>query len=542
MKKHYLTLSLPLLAGTASAALPKPNIILILVDDLGFSDIGAYGSEIHTPNIDRLADEGVRFRQFYNNSISAPTRASLLTGQYAHTAGIGYFSVNLGLPAYQGFINRESLTLGEVLRQGGYQTYLSGKWHVGSSVDGSEYPTRRGFDHSFGIAGGASTYLYPHGYADGGTPGPLVADEKIVSFEADSNFYLTDEITRQATGYIRDAGKDKAPFFLYLAYTAPHWPLQAKADDIAPYRGLYHTGWDELRDRRIARQKELGLIPNDFVAAAKDAGIPDWEELTYDEKDLWARKMEVFAAMVGAVDRGVGELLQTLEETGDIDNTLILFISDNGAPAEEVSGQFGIVVNSGPVGTAGSFESQGVEWSHVSNSPLRAYKSFAYEGGISSPFIAWYPSHIPAGKIVDGRGHIIDIAPTFYDIAGVTYPRRFHNTVPHSLPGKSLKEVLYTQEELPERPLFWERAGNRAVLQGNYKLVSIYPSYQWQLYDLENDRGETTDLALLHPGIVDRLSLLYYEWAESHDVVPFDRIRPSVPLLRPTRKQGIQVY
>ncbi|MDR3137762.1 MAG: arylsulfatase [Tannerellaceae bacterium] len=548
MNKHYLSLGLLLpvatVAGTnpASRNLPQPNIILILVDDLGFSDLGCYGSEIHTPHIDRLAHEGTRFRQFYNNSISAPTRASLITGQYSHTAGVGYFNVNLGLPAYQGFINKESLTIAEVLGQGGYQTYLSGKWHVGSAGDDSQYPTGRGFDHSFGILGGGSTYLYNHGHRHSRNPGPLVADGEVVSFEADSNFHLTDAITGCAVGYVREAVKRDAPFFLYLAYTAPHWPLQALKEDIDVYRGRYGVGWDVIREERIRRQKELGVLPAGFgAAAAEDERVPAWEELTYDEKDLWARKMEVYAAMVSGVDRGVGELLGVLEETGEIDNTVIVFISDNGAPAEEVSGQFGIVVNTGTVGTAGSFESQGAEWSRVSNAPLRGYKSNAYEGGISSPFIGWWPEHIPAGKIEDGVGHIIDIAPTFYDIAGVSYPDNYQGVVPHVLPGVSLKGILSEGGELG-RPLFWERAGNRAVLEGGWKLVSIYPSYKWELYNLAEDRGETKDLAGKYPEIVDRLSLLYYKWAEENDVVPFEKIKPELPLLHRVRKGGIQVY
>ncbi|MDR3129625.1 MAG: arylsulfatase [Tannerellaceae bacterium] len=549
MEKKYLGLGvlLPGMAlGENSAEEEKkdnrPNIILIVADDLGYSDLGAYGGEIHTPNIDKLAYEGIRFRQFYNNSISAPTRASLLTGQYATKAGIGYFSVNLGLPAYQGFLNKESLTLGEVLHQGGYQTYLSGKWHVGENKEGNKYPVDRGFDHSFGILGGASTYFYGNGYAGAVNPGPLVRDKEVISCSEDSNFYFTDEITEHAIQYINDAQKKKNPFFLYLAYTAPHWPLQARTEDIALYKGRYDVGWDTIRKQRKQRLKDLELIGDGVTVAEKDSDVPPWKDLTREEKKLWAEKMEIYAAMVTRMDSGIGAVIRTLREVGELENTLILFMSDNGAPAEEVAGQFGKVVNSGPIGTAGSFESQGVQWSHVSNTPFRGYKSYAYEGGICSPFIAWYPKHISGNEIVDGRGHIIDIAPTLYEIAKVDYPTHFNNTVSHKLPGKSLEKVLYTQTELDNRPLFWERAGNKAVRYGKYKLVSIYPSYKWQLYDLEKDGGETNDISSENLEIVEFLTFLYFDWAIQNDVVPFDLIRPKEPLLKPVHERGHTVY
>jgi arylsulfatase len=536
---------LPLLfAHNAYAAPPqdKPNIILVLVDDMGYSDLGSYGSEIKTPNLDRLASEGVRFRHFYNNSISAPTRASLLTGQYCSKAGIGYFDVNLGLPAYQGYLNKESLTVAEVLRNGGYQTFLSGKWHVGRNADNNERPTQRGFDRSFGIMGGASTYFYKQEYAKGIDAGPLFEDDKPVSFANRPDFYLTDAITDHAVQYIEASTKKQNPFFLYLAYTAPHWPLQARAEDIAKYKGRYDIGWDSLRIERLNKQKELGIIPKNLVPADKDPEIPDWESLTYDEKQLWARKMEVYAAMIDRVDQGLGEVLKTLKKTNKADNTLIVFISDNGAPAEEVTELYGRVINSGTVGTAGSYESQSRSWSYVSNTPLRAYKSFAYEGGISSPFIAWYPRKIKGGNILGGKGHIIDLAPTFYDIAGVAYPEKYRNVQSNPLPGVSLKELLFNGAELTERPLFWERAGNRAVYLGDYKLVSIYPSYQWELYNLANDRGETTNIAAQNKNTVNKLSALYFEWAKQNDVVDFDKIRPKELLLRKSNGKGVEVY
>ena len=522
----------------------QPNIILIMVDDMGYSDIGSYGSEIQTPNLDRLAFEGLRLRQFYNNSICAPTRASVLTGQYPHKAGVGYFNVNLGLPPYQGYLNKESLTLAEVLKQGGYQTYLSGKWHVGADSSDKEWPNQRGFDHFFGFLGGASSYQYPNSNIKSGArvPGPFLEDGKTVSFRTDSSFYLTDAITDHAISDIKEASKICKPFFLYLAYNAPHWPLQAKKEDIEKYKGRYDIGWDSLRTKRFEKQKELGIVPSNALLSKKDADIPDWNYLTFEEQHFWSKKMEVYAAMVDRVDQGIGRVLQALKESGKLENTFIVFLSDNGAPAEDVSHFMGAVANDGPVGTSGSYESQSKKWSYASNTPFRAFKAFAYEGGISTPLIAWYPSHIPAGKIAAGDGHIIDLASTFYDIAGVAYPHTFHGINSNALPGKSLEKILFRKDSLPERPLFWERAGNRAVQLGQWKLVSIYPSYQWELYNLEKDRGESTDVAAKNPVLVNKLSRLYFEWAKDNGVVDFNTIKPVKPLIPAANGKGVQAY
>lgn len=370
----------------------------------------------------------------------------------------------------------------------------------------------------------------------------MFEDGKPVAFKEDKDFYLTDAITSYAQQYIREATQERSPFFLYLSYTAPHWPLQARPEDIAKYKDRYRVGWDSLRVERINRQKELGIIPADFIPSLPDPEIPLWQSLTYNEQQLWERKMEVYAAMVDRVDQGIGEILTTLRETGQYNNILIIFISDNGAPAEDVSSFGGRAMNFGPVGTSGSYESQGKNWSYVSNAPLREYKTYAYEGGISSPFIAWYPGKIRGGDIHQGVGHIIDLAPTFYGIAGVAYPQEYNGVNSYSLPGVSLKELLYTGKELEERPLFWERAGNRAVLLGKYKLVSIYPSSKWELYDLEKDRGETTDISALHAPLVQQLSALYEEWAQQNGVEDFNKIRPGRPLIQKVNGKGITIY
>jgi arylsulfatase len=508
----------------------KPNIILIMVDDMGFSDLGAYGSEIKTPNIDKLAFEGLRLKEFYNNSICAPTRASLITGQYAHKAGVGYFDVNLGLPAYQGYLNKESLTFGEVLKEAGYSTLLAGKWHVGN--DSSSWPNQRGFEKFYGVIGGGANYFDPEPMPLGGRQYPVVLLENNQRIKPAANsYYFTNEITSHAVKFIDEQSKTDKPFFLYLAYTAPHWPLQALPEDIAKYKGRYDIGWDSLHEERLARQKKLGLFNNGETIASRDADVPEWISLTWDEKQLWKAKMEVYAAMLDRVDQGIGSLLTKLKELKKDENTIIIFISDNGAPAEDVAhtgrkaGR-----NSGPVGTAGSFESQGKNWSYASNTPFRSFKANAYEGGISSPFIAWFPNKIKAGGIAKGTAHLIDLAPTFYSLAGAKYPSNLNGIQTNALPGNDLTGLLFEGKELQRgKPIFWERAGNRAVRKGKWKLVSIYPSYQWELYNIEIDRGETENVAGKNLLVVDELSADYFEWAKQNNVVDYDKIKQASP-------------
>ncbi|MFT4204208.1 MAG: arylsulfatase [Chitinophagaceae bacterium] len=518
----------------------KPNVILILVDDMGYSDIGAYGSEIHTPNIDKLAREGIRLQQFYNNSICAPTRASLLTGQYQHKAGVGYFDVNLGLPAYQGYLNKESLTLAEVFGNAGYNTYMSGKWHVGRDSSGRQWPVQRGFSHFFGFLPGASAYRYYQRPLEGfNEPGPFYEDDKRVSFRNEKDFYLTDKIADYAVKYIDDAATADKPFFLYVAFNAPHWPLQAPEEEVKKYEGKYHIGWDSLRTLRLQGLKAKGLLDDRWQPAANDSGLPAWKDITDSEKKDWERKMEVFAAMVDKMDQGVGKILGELKKTGKEQNTLVVFLSDNGAPGEDF-GKFGgfggkdSALAGTKVGEAGSFQSQGKNWSHVSNSPFKKYKAFAYEGGISTPLIVRLPGIIPANKLAKGDAHIVDIAPTLYDMADVVYPAQYHHITPNKLAGVSIAPILTGKADaIQDRPLFWERAGNRAVQLGKWKIVSIFPSKTWELYNIEDDRGETNDLAASHPDIVQKYDWLYQQWAKDNGVVDFETLKDKVPQRRP---------
>ncbi|MXV51896.1 sulfatase-like hydrolase/transferase [Pedobacter sp. HMF7647] len=531
MKRLLIGLLLVFLFNEGFGQTKKPNIVLIVVDDMGYSDLGSYGSEIHTPNLDRLASQGLRLKEFYNNAICAPTRASILTGQDQHQAGIGYFDLNLGLPEYQGYLNKKSVTLAEVLRQNGYSTLMSGKWHVGN--DSTAWPNQRGFEKFYGVIGGGANYFDAKPMPLRGVPYPVTLVENNVRLHpADNSYYFTDEIGNHALKYLDEQNKTNRPFFLYLAFNAPHWPLQALPEDIAKYKGRYDIGWDSLRKERLERQVKLGIRDPRQTVAVRDAEVPNWESLTYDEKQLWKAKMEVFAAMVDRMDQNVGKLLAKLKELKKDDNTLIVFISDNGAPAENVAHGIRAGRNTGPVGTAGSFEAQGKNWSFVSNSPLRSFKGGLYEGGMSSPFIAWFPGKIKPNTQARGTVHLIDLAPTFYELAGAEYPKTFQGTAINPLPGRSLKGLFLKGEELqrPE-PLFWELWGNRAIRKGKWKLVSAFPANKWELYDIENDRGETKNLAAENPQIVKSLSLEYLEWANKNNVVlDFNLINPRSAL------------
>jgi arylsulfatase len=519
----------------------RPNIILIMVDDMGYSDIGSYGSEINTPNLDRLAKEGMRFKEFYNNSICAPTRASLITGQYPHRAGVGYFDVDLGLPAYQGYLNKQSLTFGEVLRQAGYSTLLSGKWHVGN--DSLAWPNQRGFDQFYGIIGGGANYFNtdPMPLMGRQYPVVLIENNKRLNPERDS-YYFTDEIGGHAVKFLDEQNKTAKPFFLYVAFTAPHWPLHALPEDIAKYKGKYDNGWDELRKERHARQIELGIVSPDTKIADHD-DLPLWDHLTFDEQKLWASRMEVYAAMIDRMDQNVGKILTKLQQLKKDDNTIIIFISDNGAEGGTYTlGGRGKRLNSGPVGTSGSFDYIYKHWAQVSNTPLRAYKNNMHEGGISSPLIAWYPKQIKANTVVRGTGHLIDLAPTFYDLAKAKYPANFNGLTTHSLVGKSLVPVLtgVVTEVNRNEPIFWERAGNRAVRKGKWKLVSDGDKNKWELYDLEKDRGETTDVAAENPQVVRELAFDYVQWAARTGVVEFETIKPkSAAVVIPEKPKGL---
>jgi arylsulfatase A-like enzyme len=491
----------------------KTNIVLILADDLGFSDVGCYGSEIKTPNLDKLASEGMRLKQCYNNAICAPSRATLLTGQYPHKAGMGFFNQDLGTPAYQGFLNKESLTFGEIFQQAGYKTYLSGKWHVGN--DSSKWALKRGFDRFFGFISGASSYFDAKPANKGANDYFIDGTQK---YYPPKDFYLTDELTKRGIGFLKDTKKD-TPFFLYMAYSSPHWPLHAKPKDIEKYKGKYDMGWDSLRILRHQKQVKLGLIAKD-IKPNKDTLLPNWSKLSYDERQYWVKKMEVYAAMVDNLDQNIGQLVQYLKDSKQLDNTLIVFVSDNGAEGWDFS-KMGMALqrNTGAVGTAGSNESYTKNWSQLSNMPLKSYKATPYEGGISTPFIARLPKIIPANTVKEGVVHFVDFLPTFLDLTQVSYPKTYKNGAANPFAGESFAPLLRGGDWTRMSPIFYEWAGHRMVRKGKWKIVSSYPQNQWELYNMDNDRTENKDISKENPTIMAELNADYINWAKQNDVV-----------------------
>lgn len=518
----------------------RPNIIVILADDLGFSDLGCYGGEIHTPNIDYLAYNGLRYTQFYNTSRCCPTRASLLTGLYNHQAGIGKMTSAEGAPGYQGHITEKAATLAEVLRTAGYHTAMSGKWHVsntnarkdqqeqldwlnhhkdfGAFSPISQYPTNRGFDKFFGTIWGVVDFFDPFSLVSGTEPIKNVP----------ANYYHTDAINDTAVAYIKEYARSSRPFFLYVAENAPHWPLQALPEDIDKYKDTYKGGWDAIRKARYQRMIKLGLIdPGKTKLPGRWKDDLQWENNPTKEWD--ARAMAVHAAMIDRMDQGIGRIINTLKQTGQLDNTLILFLSDNGASAENCA-------NYGPgfdrpsetrdgrriiyatrkeamPGPQTTYSSIGQRWANVANTPYQYWKEESYEGGVHTPMIACWPRGISAkkGGFSVHVGHVMDFMSTFAELAGATPP-------PTS--GASLVPSFSNGQTPGHERLFNEHFGARYARLGNWKLVSASRDTTWHLFNLAEDRTETTDVAARYPGKVRQLDSLWREWAVAHQVFP----------------------
>ena len=518
------------LAGCAvsreRAAIERPNIVIIMADDMGFSDIGSYGGEISTPNLDALAANGLRFREFYNAGRCCPTRASLLTGVYSHQAGVGHMVGDLGSPSYQGHLNDRCVTIAEVLREAGYATLMSGKWHVGESRP--HWPLDRGFDEYFGLISGGSNYFKldsARQMASGNDP--WVPPD-------DGSFYMTDAFTDNAVRFLEEQGGKPDPFFLYLAYTAPHWPLHAKPEDIAKYKGRYDGGWEALREERFARQAETGIRSGSWALSPRDRDVPSWDEA--QDKALWARRMEVYAAMIDCLDQGVGRVVQAIRDLGKLDNTLILFLSDNGGCHESANIEQGTPRNTwadpnAMPGGPDSFDGYDRPWANASNTPLRMFKSWVHEGGISSPLICHWPAgiRVPSGSVTDAPGHVIDLMATCVDLAGARYPSERDGKAIIPLEGESLRPVFETGERAGHQAIFWEHQGNRAVRMGRWKLVSKrVPSSRaagpWELYDIAADRAELRDLSSEMPGKVSGMESAWLRWGARVGWVPFDQL------------------
>ena len=537
MKKKDLFMSLLFLTGLVlSSCAPgaadsdtRPNIVLIMVDDMGYSDLGCYGGEITTPNIDGLAEKGLRFSQFYNTARCCPTRASLLTGLYQHQAGMGQMTGSFpdAMEAYQGYLNRHCLTLAEVMGPAGYHCYMTGKWHVGRKEE-HMWPLQRGFERYFGIIGGASNYFAPKG---------LMLDNEELPVPDDPDFYNTTRFTDYALQFLEEQ-EDDDPFLLYLAYNAPHWPLNALEEDIELFRGNYLKGWDRIREERWARQLEMGLVKEAWGLSPRTDDVRAWEVLgEQDRRDLDYR-MATYAAMIYRVDVNVGRIVEYLEEKGQLDNTLILFLSDNGGCPEpwgslayrghsDLGGGRIELINDRTLGGGGGRDgsngsSYGEGWANASNTPFRRYKTQSHEGGISTPLIVHWPDGLKTedGAINHSPGHIIDIMATLIDLSGAEYPEQKDGKYIHPFEGKSLLPVFETGTRLPHEWLFWEHSQEGAVRNGDWKAILEERSGQWYLYHLGADRNELHDLTEEEPGIMEVMKGKWWEWATMNQVMP----------------------
>ena len=553
MRREILALAMAAIAPigvfAAERVETKPNIVVILSDDMGFSDLGCYGGEIATPNLDALAANGVRFTQFYNCARCCPTRASLLTGLYPHQAGVGHMMDDKGKPGYTGNLNTSCRTIAEVLKPAGYRNYAVGKWHVTrhTAANGPKHnwPLGRGFDRFYGTIHGGGSYY---------DPSSLVRDNTMISPHADleykpTTYYYTDAISHSAARFVGDHAKDHGgkPFFLYVAYTAAHWPMHALPEDIAKYKGKYDAGYEPVRQARFEKAAKLGVIdPKQGLSPQAE----DWAKVA--DKRWEARGMEVYAAMVDRMDRGIGTLVAELKRTGQFDNTLILFLQDNGGCAE-VQGRAGnanhpnierpekppfpamrpeefaaagsvpkqtrdgFPVRMGPKvmpGPDDTYVAYGRGWANVSNTPFREYKHWVHEGGISTPLVAHWPNGITTkGALRTQPGHLIDIAATCIDLAAATYP---NDATP--LEGRSLRPV-FADKPLARDAIYWEHERNRAVRVGDWKLVAKQ-GQPWELYDLATDRVESTNVAAKHPDKVKQFATQYDTWAKRALVEP----------------------
>ncbi len=557
------------LCGTTVAAEPKqPNIVVIMSDDMGFSDLGCYGSEIATPNLDGLANGGLRFTQFYNTARCCPTRASLLTGLYPHQAGVGHMMDDKGekFPGYRGNLNNSCRTIAEVLKPAGYRNYAIGKWHVtrfaGKDGPKHNWPIARGFDRYYGTIHGAGSFF---------DPSSLVRDETMISPFADAEYkpatyYYTDAMSDHAVRFVGEHVKDHAqkPFFMYVAYTAAHWPMHALPADIQKYKGKYDGGYEPIRKARFEKTAKLGLI-DPKQGMSPQTG--DWDKVA--DKKWEAAGMEVYAAMIDRMDQGIGKLVAELKRTGQFENTLILFLQDNGGCAEAqgragnkdhpnierpekpafpamkpddfaTAGSVpkqtrdGFPVRMGPKvtpGAADTYVAYGRGWANVSNTPFREFKHWVHEGGISTPLIAHWPNGIRSkGELRNQPGHLIDIAATCVDLAKAEYSLKVGENTITPLEGKSLGPAFANKPI--ERDLFWEHEGNRAVRSGNWKLVAKGPGAKWELYNIDQDRVESKDLASKHPEKARELALKWEAWAKRALVLPWI----STPEYRLTEK------
>jgi len=480
----------------------RPNIVLIMVDDMGYSDIGCYGGEVQTPNLDQLAKDGLRFTQFYNTAKCHTTRAELLTGNYAYSIGDNNME--------------HGATFGEVLRTIGYRTLIAGKWHQ------KPLPTTRGFDRYFGLADGCSNFFNPGLKARPGEGPPgrkgktrvrrwAIEDKVIMGYTSpDKKFYHTDAFTTYAIDRLDEYKDEDKPFVLYLPYTAPHYPLHAWPEDIAKYRGKYKVGWDAIRKQRFARMNKMGIIGANHKLTPRASKA--WEDLTEKQKDEEDLKMAVYAAMIDRVDQNLGRLFAKLKELGKWNNTLIMFLTDNGACPEQPNTTPNI-----PPGPVESYRTVSVGWANASNTPYKKFKSTDYEGGIRTPFIAHWPGVIKPG-MTGQVGHIIDVSATFRDITGAKYPKEILGNKTKPPVGKSLLPIFKGEVREPHKEIYWHFSRANAVRQGDLKVVRAGKS--WELYDLKADPSEMNNLAKKMPEKTAELAKMWEAWREDYKNKP----------------------
>jgi arylsulfatase len=517
--KHTLLpfTSLPLiLLATLAIGAPqptKPNILVILVDDMGFSDLGCYGSEVPTPNLDALAAGGVRFTQFYNTARCSTSRAALMTGLYPHQAGMGFLD-GLRKPESQGTYGRlhdRCVTMAEVLGASGYHTSIVGKWHLGQQ-NGTP-PWERGFQRTATTQFGEM--YFPSERSPEATKSVYLDGRKVSSASPEvgaGEWYSTFMFTDWALKFVDDAKAQSKPFFLYFAHGAPHFPLKAPADMIAKYRGKYKAGWDKLREERHRRQIEMGIVDAKWPLSPRPPDVPAWDGLSAAEQDRFDNIMAVYAAMIDCMDQSVGRMVAGLKERGMLDNTLILFMSDNGGNAE--SGPQGITQGE-PLGGPDSRVFLGMSWATLNNTPFRRYKHFTHEGGIATPLLAHWPAGIHVernGKLDHQPSHLVDIMATAVDVTGALYPAEFkgHRILP--MEGISLLPAFKGQPLHRVKPIFWEHEGNRAIRSGAWKLVMKFKG-EWELYHIPNDRTEQHNVIQDKPDIVRMLTRQWNDWA-----------------------------
>ncbi|MGQ8338928.1 arylsulfatase [Sunxiuqinia sp. A32] len=520
-----------LLAGCTSVptqpkVAEKPNILLLMVDDMGYSDLGCYGGEIQTPNIDQLASQGIRFTQMHNSARCCPTRASLLTGHHPQQAGINGMGVNLAM---------NTATIAEVLKENGYHTGMTGKWHLSQTkpVDDpveqlrwmahqvdygpfspvENYPSNRGFEEHWGVIWGVVNYFDPFS---------LVHNEEAIK-EVPEDFYITDFITQKSIDLIDEYGKDNKPFFLYVAHTAPHWPLHALPEDIEKYKDTYKDGWEALRKSRYERMAEMGIIDKNTYSLPENSSGRAWADV--EKKDYESACMSVHAAMIDRVDQGVGQIIQKLKETGQYENTIIMVLSDNGASYERgyppgfdrpgfTRDSTIIEYNSDHPGAETTWNYIGRAWASASNTPFRYWKMESYEGGTSTPFIVHWPAGLKGQENTINRGvtHVIDVLPTCLDVSDVDYPEMVNGQKTITPVGKSLMPLLLGETTSIHDTLYWEHQRGRAIRTAEWKMSAL-PNKDWELFNINEDHTEMNDLSDQYPEKVAELDKAWKKWA-----------------------------